>query len=60
MNVLELGATKFGPADVTVIRTVGGIDDRAALEQLLRGVLTAASWDELLRDLQSGGPAPES
>jgi predicted transposase YdaD len=64
-NLLELGGAKFGPADEAVTTTVNAIDDVAALRELQRGVLTASTWDELLRDQreatpQQNGSQPES
>ena len=58
-NLLELGAAKFGPSDAEVAATVDSIDDLATLQGLLRGVLTAGTWNELLGDLD-GASSPQS
>jgi hypothetical protein len=46
--VLELGMEKFGAPDPSVVRMVEAIGDPDRLGHLLRRVLRAASWQELL------------
>ena len=55
-SLLDLGGTKFGTVDEAVTTTVGAIDDLATLEDLLRGVLTASTWDELLSNRPESAP----
>ena len=47
-DVLELGTEKFGPPDTSVIERLDRIDDPDTLGHLLRGVLRAPTWQELL------------
>jgi predicted transposase YdaD len=53
-KVLRLqGNVAFGPPDAQTAALIEGLDDLARLEELLKGLLTAGSWQELL-----GRPAP--
>jgi predicted transposase YdaD len=47
-DVLELGGEKFGPPDASVVERLDQIDDPVTLGRLLKGVLRASSWQELL------------
>jgi predicted transposase YdaD len=48
-KVLRLqGDDAFGPPDARTARLIEGLDDLARLEELLKRVRTAASWQELL------------
>jgi predicted transposase YdaD len=47
-----LGDDAFGPPDARTARLIEGLDDLARLEELLKRMRTAASWQELL------GPPP--
>jgi hypothetical protein len=46
--VRELGTEKFGAPDATAVRMLERIDDLDALERLLRRILIASTWQELL------------
>jgi len=47
-DVRELGAEKFGPPGTEVVERLEQIDNPDMLGRLLRGVLRASSWQELL------------
>jgi len=47
-DVLELGTEKFGPPDAAVVEWLDRIDDPDTLGRLLRGVLRASTWEDLL------------
>jgi len=47
-DLLELGTEKFGPPDSATIATLEGLDRLDVLRGLLRGVLRASTWEELL------------
>ena len=51
--VLDLGTEKFGPPDAAVARTVESLDDLDTLERLIRRILTASSWQELVAEAMS-------
>jgi predicted transposase YdaD len=52
-NVLHLAEIRFGPPNPAAAAAIAAIDDLDALDRLLERVLTAASWEDLLR-----GPSP--
>ena len=52
--VLELGTEKLGPPTATVIRALEDLDDLDALERLIRRILTASTWQELLASASGG------
>jgi hypothetical protein len=46
--VVELGTAKLGAPDLTATSAIESLDDLDALHRLIRGVLHASSWQELL------------
>ncbi len=49
------GDDAFGPADARTIAAIEGIDDLAQLENLLKRLRSATSWQDLLAPVSRGG-----
>jgi predicted transposase YdaD len=49
--LLELGTEKLGAPDVATAATIESLADLFVLDRLIRGVLRASDWDELLATL---------
>jgi hypothetical protein len=47
-GILNVGTEKFGPADASTVEVLERIDDLDVLRRLLRGILRASTWQELL------------
>jgi predicted transposase YdaD len=50
-TLLELGTEKLGAPDVATAATIESLADLSVLDRLIRGVLRASDWDELLATL---------
>jgi hypothetical protein len=48
-TLVSLGTEKFGPPNAAQQAKMDGIEDRRRLDRIIRKVLTATSWDALLR-----------
>ena len=47
-TVLDLGGEKFGPAAESTVSTIQSLEDLGVLHRMVRAVLRANSWQELL------------
>ena len=50
-TLLRLGRQRFGPPTESAQSAIQAIDNLEKLEQLTERLLTASSWQELLRDV---------
>jgi hypothetical protein len=46
--LMSLGTDKLGAPDADTVAELGAIQDRAVLERLVRAVLRATTWTDLL------------